>query len=125
MPRRITCCGYSIGGGLCTIGAYWAAIKFPTADVRCVTFGSPRVGSKQFAFAFVNIVANTYRVVYEADPVPHHPRGGSMYCHVSQPIWIHDGGFLLRVQPPLTHSAAVLRRGARYPYIELFEICCD
>ena len=61
------------------------------------------MGSKEFAFAFVNIVGNTYRLVYEADPVPHHPRGGSMYSHVSQAIWIHDGGFLLRVRSHL-HS---------------------
>lgn len=29
-------------------GATWAALQWPGADVRCITFGSPRVGNRKF-----------------------------------------------------------------------------
>jgi hypothetical protein len=101
---------------LCTIAAYWAAIKFPTADVRYISFGAPRVGNKAFTFSFVNLVANSYRIVYEADPVPHHPGGGTMYAHVSQAIWIHQGEFLFRVSQILSSPLLVLSLGLALSY---------
>lgn len=31
-----------------TIGALWAAVHYPTADVRCITFGAQKVGNLAF-----------------------------------------------------------------------------
>lgn len=99
IPRRILCTGFSLGGGLATIAALWAALAVPTADVRCITFGAPRVGNSDFVAAFVNSVGCQYRVVYEADPTPHHPRP-VFYTHAGHPIWIHEGKFLFQVRRP-------------------------
>ncbi len=44
-PSRVICTGHSLGGALATLCAPWCAIEYPKADVRCVTFGSPRVGA--------------------------------------------------------------------------------
>ena len=43
--------GHSRGAAVATLLAPWAALQWPSADVRCVTFGSPRVGNQ----AFVNV----------------------------------------------------------------------
>ena len=51
-PRRILCTGYCGGGAMATVAAVWMALQCPTADVRCVTFGSPRVGNAAFCEAF-------------------------------------------------------------------------
>lgn len=118
IPRRILCTGFSLGGGLATVAALWAALTVPTADVRCVTFGAPRVGNSDFADAFVNTVGAQYRVVYEADPTPHHPRP-VFYSHASHPIWIHEGKFLFHVRPapPWPHASGPRGGGRRLPQL--------
>ena len=30
------------------LAGIWAALQFPDADVRCITFGSPRVGNAAY-----------------------------------------------------------------------------
>ena len=53
--------------------AAWAAIQFPEADVRCITFGSPRVGNTKFKQAFNTLVGTAIRIINGADPVPFVP----------------------------------------------------
>ena len=52
IPRRIICTGFCIGGAVATLAACWAGLQWPTADIRCITFGAPRVGNSQFVEAF-------------------------------------------------------------------------
>jgi hypothetical protein len=56
--------------GMHAVGATWAALEYHTADVRCITFGSPRVGNHKFRAAFHSLVGCSLRVVYGGDPVP-------------------------------------------------------
>ncbi len=51
-PRRIVCVGFCVGGSVATLAATWAAIQWPTADVRCISFGASAVGNAAFAAAF-------------------------------------------------------------------------
>ena len=51
-------------------GAAWAALEYPDADVRCITFGSPRVANKVFSKAFNALVGTSLRLVHGFDPVP-------------------------------------------------------
>lgn len=62
--------GFGYGGALSTVLAPWVALQFPTADVRCVTFGAPRVGNGAFASVLWITCAYSYRVVVEGDPLP-------------------------------------------------------
>ncbi len=50
--RRITSVGYCVGGSVASLAAVFAALQCPTADVRCITFGSQLVGNAAFAEAF-------------------------------------------------------------------------
>lgn len=51
------------------------AKSFPHADVRVVTFASPRVGNKAFAAAFESLIGTTLRFHFNYDPVPCMPIG--------------------------------------------------
>ena len=44
VPVRLDISGHSLGAGVASICAVWASLTWPTADVRLVTFGSPKVG---------------------------------------------------------------------------------
>ncbi len=54
-------------------GAAWAALEYPDADIRCITFGSPRVANKVFGKAFHALVGTSLRLVHGFDPVPSLP----------------------------------------------------
>ena len=47
-PRKVFCSGYCSGAAAATVTALWMALQCPTADVRCITFGSPKVGNAAF-----------------------------------------------------------------------------
>lgn len=51
-PRRVSVVGFSAGGSVATLTATWAAVQWPTADVRCISFGAPAVGNASFVAAF-------------------------------------------------------------------------
>lgn len=60
-PRRVVSVGYCIGGGVSTLAAAWAGVQWPTADVRCITFGAPAVGNAAFVAAFrYDIVTHSF-----------------------------------------------------------------
>ncbi|KAK4121685.1 hypothetical protein N657DRAFT_623143 [Parathielavia appendiculata] len=43
-------------------------IKWPNADITCVTLGSPRVGNEAFGSLFKD--TKTFRIMMDADPIP-------------------------------------------------------
>ncbi|KAK9806405.1 hypothetical protein WJX73_002637 [Symbiochloris irregularis] len=90
-PTRVLCCGHSLGGALATLGSAWAALQWPDADVRCITFGSPRVGNQAFKMAFHSLVGTSLRLVHGADPVPTLPPS-LLYTHVQGAIFVKPGG---------------------------------
>ena len=41
--------GHSLGAGVASLAATWAALQWPGADIRCVTFGNPKPGNQAYA----------------------------------------------------------------------------
>lgn len=97
-PNRVICTGHSLGGALATLGAAWAALEYPDADIRCITFGSPRVANKVFGKAFNALVGTSLRLVHGFDPVPSLPPS-LMYKHVPGVIHIRRDDLLLKHRP--------------------------
>ncbi|KAK9813912.1 hypothetical protein WJX73_004505 [Symbiochloris irregularis] len=98
-PTRVICTGHSLGGALATLGAAWAALQWSKADVRCITFGSPRVANRSFKRAFHSLVGCSLRLVYGRDPVPTLPPSIA-YHHVQGAIHITPAGLIkLRSRP--------------------------
>lgn len=75
--RTLYVTGHSLGGALATM----AAARFGAASDGLYTFGSPRVGDKDFAKAF-NAVHRSYRFVNNNDIVPRIPIRD--YYHIGQ-----------------------------------------
>lgn len=67
-------------------GAAWAALQWPGAEIRCITFGSPRVGNARFIQAFSALVGTRIRVVHGGDPVPSVPP--LRYRHVEPALFL-------------------------------------
>ncbi|MCO5550894.1 hypothetical protein L7F22_004388 [Adiantum nelumboides] len=96
--RRVICIGHSLGGALATLCAQWCRyVAYPSAEVWCVTIGSPRVGNKAFSQDFNQHVVTkgrSYRVVNKGDVVPNVPlfdRNAavlSVYKHVEGFIYL-------------------------------------
>ena len=85
-PTRVICTGHSLGGAVATLAATWAALQWPRADVRAVTFGSPKVGNRKFIRAFQSLVGTRIRAVMAGDPIPALPPAWLARYHHSQPL---------------------------------------
>ena len=57
--------------------------------MRCITFGSPRVGNRMFRHAFHSLVGTSYRLVHGRDPVPALPPSIVYALLLSVQIWTH------------------------------------
>lgn len=66
--KRILCTGHSLFGGVSTICALDCAVRYEI-PIHCVTFGSPRVGGRDFVKMFNDTVDVSYRCVLKKDPV--------------------------------------------------------
>lgn len=83
---RIICCGHSLFGAVSTVAALDCALLYDL-PVHCVSFGSPRVGARDFVKLFNNSVDISYRCVRYKDPVTFtplpirfkHVRGGTHF----------------------------------------------
>ena len=84
--------GHSLGGAMATICAFDLARLYPYLKIKVITFGSPRVGNKNF-FKSYNSLENITHYRYETtyDPIPRIPYFG--YYHVGLGIICHEDCF--------------------------------
>ena len=64
--------GHSLGGALATLCTEYSKSKYPTLPVKCYTFGSPRVGLRNFSDEFTRKIGpqNIYRAYHRTDLIP-------------------------------------------------------
>jgi len=67
--KRVVFCGHSLGAALATIAALDYKLLNKKCIIECITFASPRVGSKSFANLFNKTIDISHRIVYHRDPV--------------------------------------------------------
>ncbi|KAL3150417.1 hypothetical protein ABBQ32_000254 [Trebouxia sp. C0010 RCD-2024] len=70
-PRRILCTGHFNGGSLATLCGPWAANAFPSAFIRVITFGAPKVGDPAFDEVVEQLVDLHYAWEQHADMTGH------------------------------------------------------
>eukprot|EP00887_Chlorella_sp_A99_P002580 scaffold6.g2580.t1 len=101
-PTRVICAGHSLGGAVATLVSVWAALQWPAADVRCFSFGSPKVGNSKFVRAYQTLVGMRVRVVNGADPVPNLPPDWALprlrYRHVWPACHLHGSELVLSLK---------------------------
>ena len=89
--KEVHVVGHSLGGALATLASFDIASTLDR-EVNTVTFGAPRVGTKDFRDAFENLPINLYRVVVANDPIARVPGMLIPYEHVGQLIQIDESG---------------------------------
>jgi len=89
--KNIIITGHSLGGAQCTLAGLAFTLKYPTKNISCYTYGSPRVGGSTFKKLFDKHVKINKRFVNEDDPVPMVPLS-LRFKHVSKLYFInkHD-----------------------------------
>jgi len=60
--RSVTTIGHSLGGALAELDALFLTLNIPTASVKAVTYGTPRVGNPEFVAFFDTKVTNFKRI---------------------------------------------------------------
>jgi hypothetical protein len=87
--------GHSFGGAMATIGAVRFASARPMLRFCCHTFGSPKVGARNFRL-MVNTLPNlkVMRVEYGSDPNTNNPANGTKWEHVGHTLAIQGGKVL-------------------------------
>ena len=92
--RRLFITGHSLGAGLATLAAADLASQGAAHSPTTYTFGSPRVGDKQFASKYNALTAATsFRIANTCDlvtaipfPVPFLSFIGGYFTHVETPV---------------------------------------
>lgn len=82
--------GHSLGGALATLCALDMKFTFKLKDVRVYTFGSPRVGNKEFVDYFDWQVQESFRMTHNRDIVPSVPLQIMGFRHVPREVWQVD-----------------------------------
>lgn len=55
--------GHSLGGGLAMLCALDVANKMRDINIKCYTYGAPRVGNHVFAWIYAGLVPDTWHIV--------------------------------------------------------------
>lgn len=85
-PTRIAVTGHSLGAALAILCAADLASLYKL-PVTVYDFGSPRVGNTYFVSYFQSVVHTTYRIVNQADMVPHLPPKNLGFAHLTREVW--------------------------------------
>lgn len=84
--EKIVVTGHSMGGALATLCAFDMKNKFENKSVECFTFGSPRVGNRNFSKEYNKMNIYSFRVVNGSDVVENLPYSFLGYKHVNDRI---------------------------------------
>jgi len=84
-------CGHSLGGALATICCFDLVINniVNNKKISCITFGTPRIGDKNFSKIYNYYNIETYRIVLSGDPVPKLPLDGN-YIHSTSSYYLKN-----------------------------------
>ena len=81
--------GHSSGGALAALLTYDLVTEghFLYSNINLYTFGSPRIGNKDFVKSFISFDIPYNRVTYKKDIVPHLPQELFGFVHIPHELW--------------------------------------
>lgn len=87
--KEISFSGHSSGGAIANIASIDYCKKYSNIKINCVTFGSPKVGNKNFVNEYNKYVKNSYRIVNKYDIIEQLPLP-IIYKHAHEPIYLEN-----------------------------------
>lgn len=81
--QNIVFSGHSLGASLASLSAFHFSFKLPHVQIKCFTFGSPRVGNQAFVEKFQEQIPIHWRTYNFDDPVPMVPSTRN-YTHIDR-----------------------------------------
>jgi predicted lipase len=78
--------GHSLGGSVATIASFDSKNIFNDVNIKCITFGAPKVGNDKFIDEYNKKILYSYRFVNENDVFEHVPF--ILYKHPHKPIYL-------------------------------------
>tara|TARA_Y100001970_G_scaffold203607_1_gene247832 strand:+ start:3273 stop:4082 length:810 start_codon:yes stop_codon:yes gene_type:complete len=89
--KNIFLTGHSSGAALATLMGFDILSMYTNYNLLyLITFGSPRIGNKDFSYFFNDYNITSYRVTHNNDMVPHLPEEMFGYLHISNEIWYNE-----------------------------------
>jgi len=85
--KTIKLMGHSLGGALATLAAIDVHHNITGFNYELWTFGSPRVGNKDFSSYFETKIPSSFRVTNQKDIVPHFPPSLIDFMHIPREYW--------------------------------------
>lgn len=127
--RPVFLTGHSLGGALATICSLdlWVKLDISRREIFVSTFGSPRVGNKDFARVYKEVVPLHWRIVVDPDMVAKLPNVG--YAHVGKKVVLTPHGDMY-IDPsalesrPWTGEAAVFAYHRKASYMLAMRAWC-
>lgn len=86
---EISLSGHSSGGAIANIASIDFCKKYNDIQIKCVTFGSPKVGNEDFVNEYNKYVKDSYRIVNKNDIIEHFPLP-VIYKHIHEPIYLEE-----------------------------------
>ena len=109
----VTVVGHSLGAALALLDGVYLHLQLPSASVRVVGYGMPRVGNQDFAnWVDSNLSGQVTHVNNEEDPIPILPGMSLGFVHPSGEVHITDSGTWENCPGELPHLHSRRRAGA-------------
>eukprot|EP01113_Clastostelium_recurvatum_P017695 TRINITY_DN2088_c0_g1_i2.p1 TRINITY_DN2088_c0_g1~~TRINITY_DN2088_c0_g1_i2.p1 ORF type:complete len:297 (+),score=51.60 TRINITY_DN2088_c0_g1_i2:56-892(+) len=92
---KVVVTGHSLGAALSVLAAIDIYFNATVRVSSVYNYGDPRVGNQAFAQLYNSTISGqvTYRVINNADIVPHLPALNMGYWHVPSEIWYHGTSY--------------------------------
>lgn len=127
--RPVFLTGHSLGGALATICSLdlWVSLDISRREIFVSTFGSPRVGNKDFANVYKEVVPLHWRIVVDPDMIAKLPNVG--YKHVGKKVVLTPHGDMF-IDPsalearPWTGESAVFAYHRKASYMLAMRAWC-
>jgi len=88
--------GHSLGAALATLTVLDVDELVKPKNLELITFGSPRVGNRDFTIYFNSLFSGrSFRVVHDRDMVAHLPPRLVGYNHIAAEVWETEEGLTL------------------------------
>lgn len=84
--------GHSLGGSIATIASLDSTNYINNINIKCITFGAPKVGNDKFIDEFNKKILYSYRVVNSNDLIQYTPV--FLFKHIHEPIYLKSNNFM-------------------------------